>query len=135
MISRFSIVKTAYVNSIGLSSVFQIGDSMEITPSIKVLAVQREEERHYGTEGELSQYLVFEEEIPQPILYEQLTTNFFHENPKIKVDAIKIISISSSSVFQIGSTKNIVSENRTKHIRHYKSRLPSAGESLSPTDG
>lgn len=120
MISRYSIVKTAYVNSVGISSVFQIGDSMEITPSIKVLAVQREEERHYGTEGDLSQYPIFEEDIPQPILYEQLTTNFFHENPRINVNTINIIAVSSSSIVQIGSTKDIVSENRTKHIRHYK---------------
>jgi spore germination protein PE len=120
MISRYSNVTTAYVNSVGISSVFQIGDSMEITPAVNVLAVQREEERHYGTEGDLSQYSIYEEEIPQPILYEQLTTNFFHENPRIKVDIVNIIAISSSSVFQIGSTKDIACVNRTKHIRHYK---------------
>jgi spore germination protein PE len=120
MISRYSNVNTAYVNSVGISSVFNIGDSMEITPSIKVLAVQREEERYHGTEGDLSQYEIFEEEFPQPILYEQITTNFFHENPKITVHTINITAISSSAVFQIGSTKDIVCETRTKHIRHFK---------------
>ncbi|MCM3651143.1 spore germination protein GerPE [Metabacillus litoralis] len=120
MISRFSHVTTAYVNSIGISSVFQIGDSMQVKPSVKVLAVQREEERYYGTEGDLSQYQIFEEEIPQPLFYEQLTTNFFHENPKINVQTINIIALSSSAVFQIGSTRDIICETRTKHIRHYK---------------
>lgn len=120
MISRFSNVTTAYVNSMGLSSVFQIGDSMQVKPSVKVLAEQREEERYYGTEGDLSQYPIYEEEIPQPIFYEQLTTNFFHENPSINVHTINIIALSSSAVFHIGSTKDIVCETRTKHIRHYK---------------
>lgn len=120
MISRYSNVNTAYVNSVGISSVFNIGDSTEITPSVKVLAVQREEERYDGTEGDLSQYEIFEEEIPQPIFYEQITTNFFHKNPKITVHTINITAISSSAVFQIGSTKDIVCETRTKHIRHFK---------------
>jgi spore germination protein PE len=125
MISRYSKVNTAYVNSIGISSVFQIGDSMEIAPEVNVLAVQREEERHFGTEGDLSQYPIFQEEIPQPILYEQLTTNFFHENPSINVNRIDILAISSSSVVHIGSTKDITCVNRTKHIRHYKENPPS----------
>ena len=120
MISRFSNVTTAYVNSMGLSSVFQIGDSMQVKPSVKVFAEQREEERYYGAEGDLSQYPTYEEEIPQPLFYEQLTTNFFHENARINVQTIKILAISSASVFHIGSTKDIVCETRTKHIRHYK---------------
>jgi spore germination protein PE len=120
MISRFSNVNSAYVNSVGISSVFQIGDSRQIKPSVKVFAVQREEERYYGKEGDLSQYPIFEEEIPQPILYEQLTSTFFHENPRINVNTINILSLSSSAVFQIGSTKDIVCETRTKHIRHFK---------------
>lgn len=120
MISRFSNVSVAYVNTIQFSSVFTIGDSKQITPIVKVLAVQREEERYYGKEGDLSQYPIFEEEIPQPIVYEQITTNFFHENPRINVHAINILALSSSAVFQIGSTKDIICETRTKHIRHFK---------------
>lgn len=120
MISRYSNVHAAYVNSVGISSVFQIGDSQAITPSDKVLAVQREEERFYGKEGNFSQYPIFQKEIPQPLLFEQLTTNFFHENPKINVQAITILSLSTSAVFHIGSTKDIVCETRTKHFRQLK---------------
>lgn len=120
MISRFSKVNTVYTNSIGLSSIFTIGDSNQITPSVKVLAVQREHEVYYGKEGNLSQYPIFEEDIPQPILYEQLTTNFFHENPSINVQTINITALSSSAVFHIGSTKDIICESRMKHIRQLK---------------
>ncbi|KKI93562.1 hypothetical protein WQ54_02835 [Bacillus sp. SA1-12] len=120
MISRFSSVNSAYVNTVGISSVFNIGDSMQITPSIKVLAIQREHEVYYDEEGNFSEFPIFEEEIPQPVFYEQLTTNFFHKNPKINVNSITVTSISSSAIFQIGSTKDIVCDTRTKHIRQSK---------------
>ncbi|WP_299091827.1 spore germination protein GerPE [uncultured Metabacillus sp.] len=120
MISRFSNVNRAYVNTVGISSVFNIGDSMQITPLIKVLAIQREQEIYYDEEGKFSQFPIFEEEIPQPVFYEQLTTNFFNKNPKINVDSISVTSISSSAILQIGSTKDIVCESRTKHIRQSK---------------
>ncbi|WP_226670014.1 spore germination protein GerPE [Metabacillus litoralis] len=120
MISRFSQVTSAYVNSIGISSVFNIGDSQRITPSSRVLAIQREEERYSGDEGDLSEYPIYEEEIPQPQFYENVTTNFFHINPKISVSNVNIIAISSSSVFQIGSTKDIICETRVKNTRQLK---------------
>ncbi|WP_273125714.1 spore germination protein GerPE [Metabacillus sp. HB246100] len=120
MISRYSQVTSAYVNSIGISSVFHIGDSQQITPSVKVLAIQREEERYYESEGDLSKFPIFSEEIPKPIYYEELTTNFFHENPKINVSAIHVTAISSSGVFHIGSTRDIMCETRTKHFRQLK---------------
>ncbi|TXC89656.1 spore germination protein GerPE [Metabacillus litoralis] len=120
MISRYSQVTSAYVNTIGISSVFNIGDSQQITPTAKVLAIQREEERFLGDEGDLSEYPIFEEEIPQPQFYEEVVTNFFHENPRIRVSNVKVIAISSSSVFQIGSTKDIICETRVKNIRQLK---------------
>ncbi len=120
MINRMSNVTSAYVNSVGLSSVFQIGDSLQITPTTNALAVQREEERYYGYEGDTSMYQTFQEEIPQPIIYEAVITNFFHENPRINVHMVNITALSSSSVFHIGSTKDIISEARVKHIRQIK---------------
>lgn len=120
MISRLSNVKTIYVNSVGISSVFTIGDSVNITPVVKVLAVQREEEKFFGNEGDLTQFPIFHKEIIQPVVYEQISTVFFHQTPKITVDHISVTGISSSSVFQIGSSKAINCESRTKHIRHLK---------------
>lgn len=120
MISRHSNVGSAYVNSIGISSVFHIGDSMQVTPKVKALAIQREEERYFGSEGNFSTYPIFKEEIPLPVFYDPIVTNFFHENPKINVHTINITAISSSAVFHIGSTKDIVAESRTKHIRQLK---------------
>jgi len=117
MINRQSNVESAYVNSVGISSVVQVGDSLLIKPKVNALAVQREEERFYGFEGDLSMYQAFQEEIPSPIIYETVTTNFFHENPRINVHSVNITALSSSAVFHIGSTKDIIAEARVKHIR------------------
>ncbi|MFC0275012.1 spore germination protein GerPE [Metabacillus herbersteinensis] len=117
MISRVSQVNFAYINSLGISSVFNIGDSQNIHTKAKVFAVQREAEIYYSNEGDLSQYPIFEEEIPQPLLYEPLQTAFYHEKPRIKVNAVNILGVSTASVFHIGSTRDIVCETRTKHIR------------------
>lgn len=117
MISRQSNVTSAYVSSVGLSSVFQIGDSFQIKPTTNALAVQREEERFYDFEGDLSMYHAFQQEIPKPIIYEEVTTNFFHENPRINVHFVNVTALSSSAVFHIGSTKDIIAEARVKHIR------------------
>jgi len=120
MISRNSNVGSTYVNSIGISSVFHIGDSVQITPSVKALAVQREEERFFGSEGDLTAYPIFEEEIPQPVFYEPVISNFFHEKPVISVQHVDVTALSSSAVFQIGSTRDIRAVSRTKHIRQLK---------------
>ncbi|WP_175638275.1 spore germination protein GerPE [Metabacillus schmidteae] len=120
MINRQSNVTSAYVNSVGLSSVFQIGDSLQITPTTNVLAVQREEEKFFGYEGDTSMFQAFQEEIPQPIIYEPVITNFFHEIPRINVHSVNVTALSSSSVFHIGSTKDIIAEARVKHIRQLK---------------
>ncbi|MBU7590980.1 spore germination protein GerPE [Metabacillus halosaccharovorans] len=120
MINRQSNVSSAYVNSVGLSSVFQIGDSFQIKPTTNVLAVQREEERFFDYEGDTSMFQAFQEEIPQPIIYEEITTNFFHEKPMINVSFVNIAALSSSAVFHIGSTKDIIAEARVKHIRQLK---------------
>ncbi|MCM3595325.1 spore germination protein GerPE [Metabacillus idriensis] len=122
MINRLSIVNKAYVDSIGLSSIFQIGDSVDIVPRVKVYAVQREAEIELGSEGDLKQYNIYSELLPKPLITENIQTAFFHENPTIKVGAVKVTSISSSSVVHFGSSNTISAESRVKHIRQLLSR-------------
>jgi spore germination protein PE len=117
MINRLSIVNKAYVNSIGISSLFQIGDSVDILPRTNVYAVQRESEIFLGSEGDLKQYSLYSEPLPKPLITEKIQTSFHHENPTIKVGAVKVTSISSSAVVQFGSTNTISAESRVKHIR------------------
>jgi spore germination protein PE len=122
MQNRLSIVDKAYVNSVGISSIFQIGDSVDIVPLVKVYAVQREEEIFYDNEGDLKQYSLYEEKLPKPLITENIQTAFYHENPTIRVGAVKVTSISSSAVVQFGSTNTISAEARVKHIRQLRSR-------------
>lgn len=114
---RTSCVNFAYVNAVGISSIFQIGDSNNLNLRSKVFALQREEPTFYSNEGNLSKYPIFKINLPQPILNEQMTTSFLHENCKINVNFIKIHGVSTSAVFHIGSTKDVVCEARIKHIR------------------
>ncbi|MGD6792799.1 spore germination protein GerPE [Metabacillus indicus] len=120
--NRLSIVNAAYIDSVGISSVFQVGDSVDIIPRVKVYAVQREEEIELGNEGDLRQYNIYSENLPRPLIYENVQTAFFHECPVIRVGGVKVTSISSSGVVQFGSTNTIDCESRVKHIRQLRSR-------------
>ncbi|MDQ0162379.1 spore germination protein PE [Bacillus alveayuensis] len=101
----------------GFSSIFQIGDSNKITPEVKVLAVQREHELYFGNEGDLKQFPIYREKIPQPVFDEPFHSAYFNEAPSIHVDSIKILAVSASSVVHFGSTDEVSSVARVKHIR------------------
>ncbi|MGG3888266.1 spore germination protein GerPE [Metabacillus fastidiosus] len=114
---RLSYVNFAYVNAVGISSVFQIGDSKNILLRSKVLAVQRQLEIFHTKEGSFSKYSIFNKNLPQPVLNEQISIVFFNKKGKIQVNTVKIQGVSTSSTFHIGSTNDVVCEMRTKHIR------------------
>jgi spore germination protein PE len=126
MFKRTSYVDFLKINSAGISSVVQIGDSSYIHAFTRALAVQREAEIFFGNEGNFANYSIFTEPIPLP----RITENVFLEtnhvpSSGIKVDSIRILGVSASSVVHVGSSKVIQMEARVKHIRH----LLKAGES------
>lgn len=119
MRSRLSVVKTAKVNTLQSSSVFQIGDSVIYTPQSRGYAVGQlspifREESFSFTDP------IFFEPIPKPNLLSQVQTETFHHSPFIHVSHIKVNSLGDSSIFQIGSTNYIESEARIKHIRRFR---------------
>ncbi|AZB42281.1 spore germination protein GerPE [Bacillus sp. FJAT-42376] len=117
MYNRNSIVDAAYVNILGFSSVFNIGDSREILPKANVFAVQREAEVFYDNEGDFSKYDIFQLPVPRPIKSEQVAVSYIHEKPFIRTKFVKILALSTSAVFQIGSADLIEAEARVKHTR------------------
>lgn len=121
LLNRISNIHAAYVNSIGISSIFQIGDSMEINPTVKVLAIQREQEIFYGNEGNLQKFSLFRENIPQPFFDEEFYSAYYNETPTINVNGVKVIAASSSAVIHFGSTDEINAVARIKHIRQLDS--------------
>lgn len=121
MPKRISIVNTTRVASIALSSVFQIGDSTQITQRSQALAVQRQRQFFYGREGNLNAFTIFTTEIPKLDPIEDIVVQRYNHVSFIKVDRINIKSVSAASVYHIGSTTNIDAETRIKHIRQLES--------------
>ncbi|MGE6630913.1 spore germination protein GerPE [Bacillus sp. NPDC077027] len=119
MIKRTSQVKFAKVNSVGISSIVQIGDTQEMRPEVKVLAVQRTISLFYGYEGNFTakENEVYFEPIPLMLPERSVRTAFFHETPVIKASSIHVEGVSSSSIMQIGSTCSFNATARVKHIR------------------
>lgn len=117
MVKRTSIVNNTKVINVSLSSVFQIGDSVQVTPRAWALAVQRQLQLFYGFEGNFYMYPIFTIDIPQPNWPEEITVQRYYTSPFIKVNSVKITSVAAASVYHIGSTNFIKSESRIKHIR------------------
>lgn len=99
-----------------LSSVLQIGDSREITTRSNVLAVQRQYELFFGSEGE-GTFPVFTKPIPKLDISVPLHIHRLNESPVLSVRSIYLIAASTASVVHIGSTSTINGETRIKHIR------------------
>ncbi|MCD7034897.1 spore germination protein GerPE [Metabacillus sp. GX 13764] len=114
---RLSVVKTAYVNVVGIASVFNIGDSSKITPRTRVFAVQREAEIFFDGEGDLNQFEIFSLPLPVPVRSEFVRTCIINENAAINAQYVKILGVSTASIFHIGSTNFIDAEARIKHTR------------------
>ncbi|MYL64675.1 spore germination protein GerPE [Bacillus hwajinpoensis] len=120
MHSRSSLVNWVYVTSLDSSGIVQIGDSNQITPETKIYALQREQPIFNGNEVEdLTQFPIYSQPLPLPLLTEDLRQTTIHENPVIKVGSIRITGIAASSVLHVGSTRTIRTEARVKHNREY----------------
>ncbi|WP_258000400.1 spore germination protein GerPE [Bacillus sp. Marseille-P3661] len=117
MFRRLSCVNTINIKDVANSAVFEIGDSEQIVPFSRALAVQREAQIFYGNEGNFEDFHIYTQPIPKPNITENVTFNRINEEPTIQVNTVRIIGMSFSSVFQVGSTKLIDSEARVKHIR------------------
>ncbi|WP_042356519.1 spore germination protein GerPE [Bacillus rubiinfantis] len=117
MLRRTSVVNHIDVSTVSFASIFQIGDSHSIYKLSHALAVQREAEQFYGSEGEFTAYHAFTQPISLPPVNEPILIGHHHLNPVIKVNNIDIIGISSASMLNIGSSHHVSMEARIKHIR------------------
>ncbi|MEH7333702.1 spore germination protein GerPE [Neobacillus drentensis] len=117
MFERTSCVDRINVEIFSFASIFQLGDSCIVNGLSRALAVQREAEIFYGDEGALSPYRVFSEPIPFQPITEAVTFYTHNQSPKIKVNTIDIIGVSSSSLLHVGNSNHISMEARVKHIR------------------
>lgn len=119
MLKRTSAVDALTVDSLQYSSVIELGDSTYIQGGNRALAVQREREIFFGSEGDFSKYAVFSEPIPLPIITERVIMETYHwPGANIKVGNIRILGVSSSSIVHVGNSNSVQMESRVKHIRH-----------------
>ncbi|SDC77312.1 spore germination protein PE [Paenibacillus sp. UNCCL117] len=114
---RTSKVQAMKVYSIGYASALFIGDLQQFAPLTEALAIQREISRFRGDEGDLSAYPIFSVPIPQlqPIRVTRLSVN--NVNPEICVSQVRILAVSTSSSFQVGSLGRMDAQSRIKNIR------------------
>ncbi|RDY86900.1 spore germination protein GerPE [Bacillus amyloliquefaciens] len=119
MLKRISRLRSAKVNSVGIGSVFQAGDTNEINMKVKVLADQRTLAVYRDDEGSFNrkEYPIFQQPVVMPLPETGVQTAFCHENPSIRVRNVKVQGVSSASVVQIGSSSVVLGDSRLKHIR------------------
>jgi spore germination protein PE len=122
MLSRSSSVDCLNIKTVSFSSIIQLGDSTHINSLSRVLAIQKETDTFYGSEGSFQEYRIFTEPIPISPLNENIVIQTRNMNPIIKVGRIDIIGVSAASTIQIGNNKTVYQESRVKHIRHLQSR-------------
>ena len=114
---RVSVVDVSKVHAVVEASAVFIGDMKQFQPTANIFAVQREIPTYYGNEGDLSPYLVFRSPIPIPSENNTVPAAITNDNGYIRVGAIQVLSVSTSSLYQVGSTDYIQCESRLKHIR------------------
>ncbi|WLR42906.1 spore germination protein GerPE [Bacillus carboniphilus] len=117
ILNRLSKVNVAYINSIGISSIFHVGDTNQMDLKVNVFAIQREAEIFFSKEADLNKFPIYREFIPLPSFDEDFAGAYYNSALVIKVDGVKVTAISSSSVVQVGSANSIKAESRVKNIR------------------
>lgn len=114
---RTSVVNRLKINDISLASTLQVGDLVEFIAHSKALAVQRQQSVYLGNEGNFEAYELFSKPIPQPKIDEKVQMEIHNFNPYIKVMNVRVIGVAASSLIQVGSTEEVKTEARIKHIR------------------
>lgn len=114
---RTSTVGAVRVLNTQFSSILQFGDSVVLSPRSEVLAVQRQEARYWGNEGNFDQFPIYRQNIPEPLLDESVVFSTRNDNPTIQVGFVNIMAFSVSGVLHVGSVKVVDTENRTHHVR------------------
>lgn len=130
MEKRTSSIQHVKLVTLSTSAVFEIGDSKEISPVSKAIAIQRERAIFLVDELHFQDFNIFSMPIPQPLAYESVDMVQINESPHIQVGSIELFSVSSSSVVHLGSSESIQTDSRIKHIRHLferKQKIPLRG--------
>jgi spore germination protein PE len=120
---RLSIVGTIKINGMLFSSLLQIGDNAIIEAQSRVFAVQRETARFWGREGRFDMYPIFTRPVPRPPEWDEVAMSVDNLGSFIQVGHVRILSLSTSAIMQVGSNRVIQAESRVKNIRQFTTPL------------
>ncbi|AIF42738.1 spore germination protein GerPE [Virgibacillus sp. SK37] len=121
MKNRTSIIDIMNINSISNSSIFNIGDTQQTNQKFRGIAIQKESANLTPQKEEkFTDYPIFQREAKFMENEVSVNQNSSQHNPTIRVQHISVIGVSSSSIIQAGSIKNIQAESRIKHFRKLK---------------
>lgn len=125
MFGHISVVHQASVVSMGISGVFQIGDTNQMELKSRALAVHRETSTFLTREGNLEGFAIFtDDKITIPSRKTNVKMTVINENPFIEVDCVKVYSLLNAACWQIGSVDYVFSNARIKQIRQFITEEP-----------
>lgn len=126
--SRVSVVPWFKILGVSIASVVLVGDSVKIKPKSKALAVHRQIALFDAYEGSFD-YPAFKKEIGEvekELPEEPFEMTTVQETGTINVRDVYIYALSSSAIYQVGSTRKIDAESRVMHIRQFVTNPESA---------
>ncbi|WNR44963.1 spore germination protein GerPE [Paenibacillus roseipurpureus] len=132
--ARLSIVGNVYMNALSSSSTLQVGDNMNTALQNTVFAVQREVPIYYSNEGSFAAYAFYQRPFPIPQPPQPFRMCVDNLGSYIKVCNVRILGVSSSSLFQIGSNRITSAETRVKNIRQFVTDKPGPKEQTTFVD-
>ncbi|RWZ55190.1 spore germination protein GerPE [Halobacillus fulvus] len=116
---RMVFVEDAEFISVLIASGILIGDVHRVSPVSYVIAVQEEKPPLLAERLSFEQFSVFSME-PSPPLEPVYVQSYSYHNQAIGIDSIRVIGVSTSSLFQIGGVDHVDTTSRIKHIRLLK---------------
>ena len=120
MLSRTSHVNKLLVKNVVFSSILQIGDSTYVDSTSHALAVLQEDSDFSAEdEDDFSLHPIFNYRSPIPVISEKFTMITTHLSPKICVNNIEILAVSTSSLVQIGNAQHVRKSNRLNNMTKF----------------
>lgn len=113
---RHSVIGSVKIDSLGFGSTAFFGDNVLVAPRSRVLAVRRDIPVFGGNEGSFALYPTFFRNAPHLTDNGELQMEKRDEGP-IRVGAVKVTGMSTSAVFQAGSTAAIDAKTWIKQFR------------------
>jgi len=115
-----SLISNLSILTVSSTSVIQIGDSVTSDSYANVLAIQRQEEKFYGSEAPFSMYSIFSRPPHIPLQCEEHTLFCSSKN---YVQTFDLKGLATSSIIHVGDSRSMRMITRLKHIRQIEEPL------------